>query len=906
MPPDQVRNDHLWIDRSNIQQGYPGECSAENGDGMMGYPLGRPTPLERAGDELSTREAALTLGRNVRSIRRAIERGELIAVKRGSAYWIAADDLLRYAAQAAPGSRSQRGRIVALPNAPPPTASLPQPLSSFIGRAAAIRAVLSLLEAPAVRVLTLTGPGGIGKTRLALAAADAARDRFPDGVAFVELAAVSRPDRVLPAICQTLGLREVAGRDRRQQLGAFLREKHLLLIVDNLEHLLAAAPQIAEIAVKAPGVTLLATSRAPLRVTGEHELPVTPMPLPPAGEPVTAASLLASDAARLFFARAQAHDPTFSVTTESAPLIADICARLDGLPLAIELAAARIKVLPPRQLRDRLERRLPLLIGGVRNGPQRHRTMRDAIAWSYDLLSPAEQRLFRCLAVFAGGCTLEAAEWVGRPRGQPESEVGGESSSWRESPSPSTILDHVSSLVDQGFLVRESGPDSEPRYRMLEIIREYGLECLEPDEVVAVRTAHARYFLAFAQALRPLANTQATSAVFERLAADDANLHLALTWLDERGPAADFVAMVAACCVYWYALSHLREAEMWIARALAKEDRATARDRARLLMAHGEQLMVKGDYVTAEAVFVAGFPLVRTAGDPFDIAMAQFTHGVCLTFAGKDVAGEEALSEALTAAEAIADPTLRAAVTAGALANLSVTARSRGDLALAESRSEAALRLQDELSFDLAAIRSLVDLGEIAREQQNYLLATERYLTCVKRTGMRGEKRLIADALSGIAIAAAVWGQSRTALLLFGAADALREREGIVMMLPADAVTAEAKLGTLHEALGEEEFAATLAEGRAIPESEVVTLAAKVAPPAESSGVASTSGKLTLTHREQDVLRLLAAGQTDREIADALFIGLRTVSWHVSAILDKLEATTRREAVERARAAGLI
>ncbi len=522
--------------------------------------------------------------------------------------------------------------------------------------------------------------------------------------------------------------------------------------------------------------------------------------------------------------------------------------------------------------------------------------MRDAIGWSYDLLAPDEQALFCQLALFAGGFALDAAEAVSQ---------AVEQSSGRDSPSPDT-LDLVESLLDQSLLVREFGPEGEPRFRMLETIREYGLERVAADEAEAVRTAHASYFGEFAQLLRPLVNTQATSVAFDRLAADDANLRAALVWLHEHGPAADFVALVAACSVYWYSHSYLREAATWFERALAAQDQATARDRARLMMANAEHLMVRGNYADAEAGFVAGLPLVRAAGDPFDIAMAQFTYGVCLTFAGKTVAGEDALGEALAAAQAIANPTLQAAVTAGALANLSVSARSRGDLALAEARSEEALRLRDARHFDLAAIRSLVDLGEIAREQGNYRLAAERFLTCLQRTGERGEKRLIADALSGIASAAAAWNQHRSALLLYGAAAGLRERLGIAMSLPNDVAATERNLATLREALGDEQFAAIWAEGRAMPLTEALQVAAEVTPSTESPQRVPEMVDSPLTRREQDVLHLLAAGQTDREIADALFIGPRTVSWHVGSIMGKLDATTRREAVYRARAEGLV
>jgi excisionase family DNA binding protein len=873
--------------------------------------IGDSVSDEHRHDELSTREAATALGRNVRAVRRAIERGKLPAVKRGSSYRIAVDDLMRYAARGKPLSVSPpRGRVVSFPSPPAFAPSLPQPLSSFVGRAAEIAAVVALLEAPAVRLLTLTGPGGIGKTRLALAAGNAARERFPDGVVFVELAAVSRPELVLPAICQALGLREIAGRDRRQQLHAFLREKRLLLIVDNLEHLLAAASEIAEFAVEAPHVTLLLTSRAPLHVAGEQEFPVVPLSLPPAGSPVTAASLLASDAARLFVARAQAHDPSFSVTEESTSLIADICARLDGLPLAIELAAARVKVLSPRQLRDRLVRRLPLLTRGVRNGPQRHRNMRDAIAWSYDLLSAEEQTLFRRLAIFVGGFTLEAAEWVGGR----STEDGGESAEAtprtsdirRPTPDSSDTLDLIAALVDQGLLARESGPEGEPRFRLLETIREYGLEQLTPDEEDSARAAHARFFLQFAQALRPLANTRSTRAPLDRLAADDANLRAAAVWFDEHEAAAELASLVAACYVHWYIVSTLKEAEAWLHRALAKQDRASTADRARLRIGCAEILLLRGEPAQADPLFDEGIALLRAIGDPFDLAMALTSYGVSLNLSGQYAAGKTLHGESLNVAESIDDQRLQAAVAGRALANLSDSVRGQGDLDLATANSERALRRYQEHHLELAENRALVDLGHIAKDQGNDQLAVAHYLACLERSGDQGEMRSLSEALDGVASVAAAKGQDRAALLLFSAASSLRERVGLGLILPVDAAQVEGHLGALREALGDDASTAIWAEGRALSIPEAVAIAATVAP-LPTTPVPPTSGeRIVLTPRELDVLRLLAAGQTDREIADALFIGLRTVSWHVSAILAKLEASSRREAVARARAAGFI
>ncbi|MGH2618266.1 MAG: ATP-binding protein, partial [Thermomicrobiales bacterium] len=313
---------------------------------------------------MSTREAAARLGVSDRTVRRAIARGDLAAGRRGRVYLIDRQDLARYTRRLAlPDTDSPRARIVAFPS-PAPVPALPKPGSRFVGREAELATLIALLADPAEQMITLTGPGGIGKTRLALAAAAALSDRFPDGARFVDLSYVVRPHLLVPAVAQQLGLRDQSAQDQRDRLTAYLRAKRLLLILDNFEQILDAAPEVARLVADAPGVTVLVTSRAPLRIGGEHEVPVPPMSLAEAR--VDREALLASDAGRLFVDRAQGQDPGFAVDDETAPFIADICARLDGLPLAIELAAARCKVLPPPHLRDRLERRLPLLTQGPR------------------------------------------------------------------------------------------------------------------------------------------------------------------------------------------------------------------------------------------------------------------------------------------------------------------------------------------------------------------------------------------------------------------------------------------------------------------------------------------------------------------------------------------------------------
>ena len=855
------------------------------------------------GATVTTREAAAILGITERSVRRAIARGELPAVRRGNAYRIDSDELEHFAARwEQPAWSAESPRVVpfAAPASsvtPPPT-----PLSPFVGREAELATLSGLLRDPAVRLITLLGPGGIGKTRLAIAAAAAVADRFPDGVAFVALASVTRPEAVVPAIADALSLRATPGRDRRAQVQSFLESKQLLLVLDNLEQLLAVAPEVAQILASAPGITVLSTSRAPLQLSGERAMRVPPMSM--AGECATLADILASDAGKLFVARAQEHDPAFAVDEASAPWVAGVCARLDGLPLAIELAAARVNVLSPRQLHDRLERRLPLLTGGGRDAPRRHGTMRDAIAWSYELLSEPERRLFRRLAVFTGGFSLEAAEGVSGVGCRLSETVDTGTLPDTQHPTPNT-LDLVASLVGHSLLERERGPDGEPRFRMLETVREFGLEQLRDGEATAARDAHADYALAFAQSLRPLANTQAVSAAHDRLAADDANIQAALQWFADRDESVKLARLTAACRIYWFARSRLQEAATWLGRALAGDAAIPDIDRARLQVGSGELLMLKGDPARAESCFAAALPALRRAGDPFDIAMALISRGAAFNMAGRCADAELCLSEALSLADAIPDPMLRAAVGGGALANLSVSARGQGQLDLAAARCEEALQRYHGLGLDLAETRTLMDLSEIARDQGTHRLAAQRYLTCIEQTGERGDMRVIADALTGIANVAAAWNQPRAALRLFGAAYALRERVGINMTMPLDAELIDRGLGSLQDAVGDRQFTALVAEGRALPLAEAVSIAVEVTTSATRSAV-KVASPAVLTRREREVLRLIAESQTDREIAAALYLSPRTVSWHVSTILAKLRVESRREAIAQAHANGWL
>jgi non-specific serine/threonine protein kinase len=456
------------------------------------------------------------------------------------------------------------------------------------------------------------------------------------------------------------------------------------------------------------------------------------------------------------------------------------------------------------------------------------------------------------------------------------------------------------------MVIREVGADGDPRFRMLETIRAYGLERLDAAEESAFRAVHARYYGELAQALRPIVVTESARAPLERLAADDANLRAALAWLADQESAADFGAMVAALSGYWLAYSLLADAESWIERALARREQIPLSDRARLLVGSGILSGFRGDATQAEFAFAEGLPLSRATEDAFDVAMALTSYGASRNQQGEYATASALLDEGRTVAAAIDDPRQRAAMTGRALANLSVTAREQGDFAAARSLSEAALACYESFGFDLAETRALMDLAGIAKDQGDLPPMVARYQTCLAQTGERGDMRVVYEALSGIASACTAWGQPRSAVLLYGAADALRERVGLAMSLPSDTAVTERSLATLHRTLSDTQFAATWDEGRALPLAQALAIAATVAPVAEEPKAAQPANPFLLTRRERDVLRLLAKGQTDRDIAEALFIGPRTVSWHVGAILNKLGVTTRREAAAKALTDGLL
>jgi predicted ATPase/transcriptional regulator with XRE-family HTH domain len=476
-------------------------------------------------------------------------------------------------------------------------APLPVPLTALIGREWELEALVSLVRTMTVRLVTVTGTGGSGKTHLALAAGAQLQQAFADGAVFVDVAPLREGDLVIPTIATALGVREGPGQSLEETLAHVLAPKHILLVLDNCEQVLAAAPEIGALLTTSPRVSILATSRDPLHVGGERLLPLQPLRLPTNDDLAAIETLAEVPAVALFVERAQAVDSGFTLTVENATAVAAICHRLDGLPLAIELAAARVRVLPPQAMLARLEQRLPFLTGGTRDAPPRQRTMRDAIAWSYRLLSPGEQALFRRLAVFSGGVTLEAAEAVINLAGAVAVSTG------------------VKRLVEHSLLRQEVDGRGGSRFTMLGTIREFALEQLAASgEEAAVRDFHAQHFLKVAEAAAPHMDGPDQADWMVGLDAEHDNLRAALGWWLAKGDAAA-LAMVVSLWRFWWSRGYWTEARTWIERALVIDGERSSLARATALRALGLIVDGMGDRERGQALVEASLRMFQEIGD---------------------------------------------------------------------------------------------------------------------------------------------------------------------------------------------------------------------------------------------------------------------------------------------------
>ena len=631
--------------------------------------------------------------------------------------------------------------------------NLPVQPTPLIGREQEVAAVLRLLSREEVRLVTLTGPGGIGKTRLGLQVAAEFRDAFPDGVYFVNLAPISDPTFVVSTIAQTLELKESGDQSLLDLLQGFLQDKQLLLLLDNFEQVLNVASQLAELLAACPKLKVLVTSRFVLHLRGEQEFTVPPLQHPDPKHLPDLAVLSQYEAVELFIARAQAVKPEFQLTTANAPIIAEICTRLDGLPLAIELAAARSKLLPPQALLARLGQSLTVLTGGAQDAPARQQTLRHTIDWSYELLPAQEQRLFRRLSVFAGGCTLEAIEAT---------------CAMLESDSPvGQVLDSVASLLDKSLLQQREQEGEEPRFLMLETIREYGLEALEVSGGLEVtRQAHADYYLALAEDAEPELAGPQQALWLERLEREHDNLRVAMEWAVEQGEAGQSKEIALRLCAalgwYWFVHDHLSEGRKWMEWALTESEGAAAPVRGKVLSAAGLLAFEQGDYGRAEALCGESLITLRELGDKVGLANSLHIMALIARARGNYTTALTLIEESLAFSKMVDD--VRSI--AYALDDLAYVALQQGEYARARSLTEEALARFRKLGDKRGIAYSLKNLGRVIFNQGDptraYTLLQEG-LALFREVGDKQEIAVLLNLLGQVAI---LLGDHTTARLL--------------------------------------------------------------------------------------------------------------------------------------------
>jgi predicted ATPase/class 3 adenylate cyclase len=610
--------------------------------------------------------------------------------------------------------------------------NLPAQPTALIGREDELAALREMLATPDARLITLTGPGGTGKTRLALQAAAESLDAFPDGVWFVPLASISDPALVPEAIATALGVRQAPGEQVLSRLTEHLRSRQTLLVLDNLEQVLDAAPMIGQLIDEAPRIVILATSREPLRLRAERELPIPPLPLPSLTPRLSPEQALASPAVRLFVERAQAVKPGFALELSNLADVVAISRRLDGLPLAIELAAARVRILTPSTLLARLDQRMAILTGGARDLPARQQTLRATIAWSYDLLDPTERALFARLGVFAGGCSLETAEAICGAAGG--LEIG--------------LFDGIASLVQKSLLRQEEGPGGEARFTMFQTIQEFARERLnELPEAPALRQAHADAFLALAEVADGDDSADEVE-LLNRLEADHANLRQAISFYEQQGDAGlgQRVRLAVHLAYFWWLRGHFSEGRGILERALATPGDIPSADRAAALSGAAFLAEAQGDLERAQALHEEGLSLYEKLGDLKGVAGALGGLGTIARQRGDLDTARSRHQDALEAWRRAGD----AAGAAGALLDLGLTRQLEGDYAGAEPELLEGLDLFRQAGDLSGEAHALNRLGFLAMAMGNLPTAIERFSESLGLWRALGNQQMIAADLHNL------------------------------------------------------------------------------------------------------------------------------------------------------------
>ncbi len=766
-------------------------------------------------------------------------------------------------------------------------APLPKPLTTFVGREQESEIIRNLVSDPEVRIVTLTGTGGVGKTRLAIKVASEIAPSF-SAAAFVPLTSATDPDQVLPAIAHAFGVQDTGSQPLVERIADHLDDSNVLLVLDNMEHLVDSAAALSYLLAACPGVTILATSRMVLRISGEHNIVIAPFAVPPV---VTSTSLTepsAVPAIQLFVDRARAANPTFALTEENLASVRDVCLRLDGVALAIELAAAQSRLLSPSALLAHMAPRLDILVDGPRDQPHRLQSMREAIAWSYALLNPEQQRVFRACSVFVGGFNLEAALAVLESDMERSAGINGQA------------LHLLGPLVDMNLLLDEQQPDGEPRFSMLETIREFASEELaKATDEVQIRDRHSAYYLTYAEQAESRLVIIGSAEWVRQLGLERANLRAAVEWSLARGDAASILRLAGTTLSLAYARGAPAEALGWLEVALDIGQDAPPDLRVDALYTVSALAQVQGDFDRAIQSSLAGLEIARSSGNTFGEARALFNLGITREWQGDLVTAGELYLEADARMKDVPSSARLAHWTLLPMANLADLALLSGDTAKAIALAEEVVSHWRSDGYLWGVAQALGTIaaaacarGDVNRSARLYSEVLASWLAC-------DDGRGVAGTIAGIAALAAARGQLDRAAELLGAAWAYGDYLGIQFL--AHHRYAEQTRTDVKSKLGESDFGEAWSTGASWSRDEALSKARAVLASAE----ASVARDQILSPRELDVLRLLVAGHPDREIAELLAISPRTVQTHVAGLFSKLHAGSRAEAAAIAVRRGL-